>query len=172
MYCLFLFIQSISFPKPAPTKVFPSRSLDLSPAWAAILDSPWWTIRRNRETVTSPQFMSTISMVPILHGKGHKIRLQGRLKSKVTWWDSIGEYAYSLWKHIMQNSNPINPLNSNPLNRLYLIRYKIWKHSSFRQSDVSRWIKSLSLRYRLVVLSFHIVILCLFVTKFRTSILN
>ena len=44
--------------------------------------------------------------VPTLQGKGHKIRLQGRLKSKVTSWDSIGENAYSLWKHIMQNSNP------------------------------------------------------------------
>ena len=164
MYCLFLFIQSISFPIQAPTKVFPSRSLELSPAWAAILDSPWWANRRNRKTVTSLQFMSTISMVSTLHGKGHKIRLQGRLKSKVTWRDSIGEYAYSLWKHIMQNSNP--------LNRLYLFRYKMWEHSSFRQSDVSRWIKSLSLRYRLVVLSFHIVILCLFVEKFPTSILN
>ena len=55
MYCLFLFIQSIIFPKQRPQRFFKSRSLELLPAWAAMLDSPWCATRRNRETVTSPQ---------------------------------------------------------------------------------------------------------------------
>ena len=50
-------------------------------------------------------FKALVLNVATVQGKGHKIRLQDQLKSKVTWWDSIGENAYSLWKHIMQNWN-------------------------------------------------------------------
>ena len=67
----------------------------------------WHTINFVTFTVTvTVTFKALYFNVPTLQGKGHKIRLQGRLKSKVTWWDSIVENAYSLWKYIMQNSNP------------------------------------------------------------------
>ena len=55
----YLFKASVSQNK-RPQRFFPSRSLELLPAWAAILDSPWWATRRNRETVTSPQSMSDL----------------------------------------------------------------------------------------------------------------
>ena len=43
----YLFKISVSQNK-RPQRFFPSRSLELLPAWAAILDSPWWATRRNR----------------------------------------------------------------------------------------------------------------------------
>ena len=39
-------------------------------------------------------FKALVLNVATVQGKGHKIRLQDQLKSKVTWWDSIGENAY------------------------------------------------------------------------------
>ena len=70
--------------------------------------------KKEVELTFTVTFKALYLNVPTLQGKGHKIRLQGRLKSKVTW--SIDENAYSLWKHIMQNSN------RGQLNTFYLIR--------------------------------------------------
>ena len=79
----YLFKASVS-QNNRPQRFFPSLSLELLPAWAAILDSPWWATRRSRETVTSPQSMPTISMGSTLHSR-YAITHKERKRGEVGW---------------------------------------------------------------------------------------
>ena len=104
-----------------------------------------------------------IWMFQLSKGKGHKIRLQGRLISKVTWWDSIGENAYSLWKHIMQNStNPGLFKQALPkVEKQLLSAVRCFTLNKVFVASLSTYRPSFSHRY-----------IVSFVLKFSTSILN
>ena len=86
MYCLSLFTQSISFPKQAPYKGFPSWSLELLPCWAAILNHCWHssatTPYNKSASYTSYIHVTSPPLAPDLHQYcEHQLEKQSRSNS-------------------------------------------------------------------------------------------